>query len=64
VGKPEGKRLLEDLNVCGWIILKWIVEKYNGVVWTIRLDDLYIKHMLFRSIKSSTKSYIRSRYIS
>jgi hypothetical protein len=34
VGKPEGKRLLEDQEVCGRIILKWIVEKYNGVVWT------------------------------
>jgi hypothetical protein len=25
--KPEGKRLLEDQDVCGWVILKWIVER-------------------------------------
>jgi hypothetical protein len=27
VGKPEGKRLLEDKEVGGWTILKWILEK-------------------------------------
>jgi hypothetical protein len=34
VGKPEGKGRLEDLDVCGKIVLKLIVEKYNWVVWT------------------------------
>jgi hypothetical protein len=34
VGKPEGKRPLEYLNVDGWIILKCISERYDGVVWT------------------------------
>jgi hypothetical protein len=24
----------EDKEVGGWIILKWILESYNGVVWT------------------------------
>jgi len=28
VGKPEGKRLLGDLNVDGRIILRWIFEKW------------------------------------
>jgi hypothetical protein len=27
VGKPEGRRPLEDQNVGGWTILKWILEK-------------------------------------
>jgi hypothetical protein len=27
VGKPEGKRPLEDQGICGWIILKWILYK-------------------------------------
>jgi hypothetical protein len=31
VGKPEGK---EDLNVSGRIILRWILEMQDGVVWT------------------------------
>jgi hypothetical protein len=26
VGKPEGKRTLENQDVSGWIILKWILE--------------------------------------
>jgi len=27
VGKPEGKRLLEDLGIVGYIILKWILQR-------------------------------------
>jgi hypothetical protein len=23
-----------DHDVGGWIILRWILERYNGVVWT------------------------------
>jgi hypothetical protein len=34
VGKPEGKRPLEDLDVGGRIILERILERYDGVVWT------------------------------
>jgi hypothetical protein len=34
VGKPEQKSHQEDLNVGGRIILKWILEKWDGVVWT------------------------------
>jgi hypothetical protein len=26
LGKPEGERPLENLDVGGWIILKWILE--------------------------------------
>jgi hypothetical protein len=25
---------LEEQVVCGWIILKWILEREDGVVWT------------------------------
>jgi hypothetical protein len=32
VGKPEGKRPYEDKDVGGWIILKWIKERWHGVV--------------------------------
>jgi hypothetical protein len=31
VGKPEGKDHWEDQDVGGWTILKWILEKYNGI---------------------------------
>jgi hypothetical protein len=27
VGKPEGKNHWEDQDVCGWTILKWILER-------------------------------------
>jgi hypothetical protein len=33
-GMPEGKRTLEDQDVGGWIILRWILERDVGVVWT------------------------------
>jgi hypothetical protein len=32
VGKPEGKNHQEDLNVGERIILKWTLEKQDGVV--------------------------------
>jgi hypothetical protein len=31
VGKPEGKRQLEDQDVGGWTILKWILDR---MVWS------------------------------
>jgi hypothetical protein len=34
VGEPEGKRPLEDQDVGGWIVLKWILERQDGMVWT------------------------------
>jgi hypothetical protein len=34
VGKPDGKRPLRRLNVGGRIILKWIFENKDEVVWT------------------------------
>jgi len=34
VGKLEGKRHLEDLGTGGKIILKWILKKWNGRMWT------------------------------
>jgi hypothetical protein len=34
VGKPEGKRSLGRLDVGGRIILKWIFENKDGVLWT------------------------------
>jgi hypothetical protein len=32
IGKPERKAQLEDID--GAIILKWILKKYDGVLWT------------------------------
>ena len=34
VGKPEGKRHLEDTGVDGRIILRWIFRKRDVEVWT------------------------------
>jgi hypothetical protein len=34
VGKPEGKRPLEDLDVGGQIIVTWILEAQDGMIWT------------------------------
>jgi hypothetical protein len=34
VGKPEGRRPLEDQDVGGWTILKQILERKDGMVWT------------------------------
>jgi hypothetical protein len=31
MGKPEGKNHLEDQDVGGWTILKWILEKQDGM---------------------------------
>jgi hypothetical protein len=33
VGKPEGKSHWEDQDVGGWTILKWILERYDGMEW-------------------------------
>jgi len=33
VGKPEGKNYLEDPNVDGRIILRWIFRKWDVGVW-------------------------------
>jgi hypothetical protein len=30
VGKPERQRYLEDLGVNGTMILKWIIQKWDG----------------------------------
>jgi hypothetical protein len=29
VGKPEGRTHLEDPDIDGWIILKWIFKKWD-----------------------------------
>jgi hypothetical protein len=34
VGKPEGKRPLGRHGVGGWIILRGILERWDGVMWT------------------------------
>jgi hypothetical protein len=34
VGKPEGKSYYEDLDVGVRMILKWILKRYDEVVWT------------------------------
>jgi hypothetical protein len=33
VGKPQGKNHWEDQDAHGWIILKCILERQDGVVW-------------------------------
>jgi hypothetical protein len=33
VGKPEEKYHWEDQDVGGWTILKWILERWDGMVW-------------------------------
>jgi hypothetical protein len=33
VGKPEGKKSLARPNVCGWTILRLILEREDGMVW-------------------------------
>jgi hypothetical protein len=30
----KGRDHYEDQDVGGWIILKWIFERYDGVVWS------------------------------
>jgi hypothetical protein len=34
VGTPEGPLKDRDAGAGGCIILKWILERYDGVVWT------------------------------
>jgi hypothetical protein len=34
VGKPEVKRPLGRPRLCGWIILGWILERCDGMMWT------------------------------
>jgi len=34
VGKPEGKNHWGDLEVNGWIILRWISRMYDMGIWT------------------------------
>jgi hypothetical protein len=34
MGKPAGKRPREDQDVGGWIILRCILERWDGVMWT------------------------------
>jgi hypothetical protein len=34
VGKPEGKIPIRRPRLCGRIILGWILDRQDGVVWT------------------------------
>jgi hypothetical protein len=55
VRKPKGKRPLGRSRRRGWTILKWILERQNGVVWTesiwfrigtdVTIDWLYSYHI-------------------
>jgi hypothetical protein len=35
VRKPEGKLPLGKTDVDGWVILIWILAKWDGVVWAV-----------------------------
>jgi hypothetical protein len=35
VEKPKGKRPLRRQDVGGWKILKWNLERYEGMVWIV-----------------------------
>jgi hypothetical protein len=35
VGKPKGKK---ETHVGGWTISKWILERYDGMVWCGWID--------------------------
>jgi hypothetical protein len=40
LGRPEGKRILEELGMDGKIILQWILRKQcEGVHWIHRAQD-------------------------
>jgi hypothetical protein len=41
VGKPEGKRPLEDRDIGGWILLKWILREmeWDGMDWIDLAQD-------------------------
>jgi hypothetical protein len=34
MGKPEGNGPIETPDIRRWIILKWMLERHDGVVWT------------------------------
>jgi hypothetical protein len=34
VEEPQGKIPLGKLDVGGWVILKWFLDREDGVVWT------------------------------
>jgi hypothetical protein len=34
IGKPEGNRPLGRPRCNVWTVLKWILERFDGVVWT------------------------------
>jgi hypothetical protein len=33
LGKPEGKRPLETPRCTWWTILKWILDRYDTMIW-------------------------------
>jgi hypothetical protein len=43
VGKPEGKRPLGRPRRRWWTVLKWILERWDGMVWSesnwLRIGD-------------------------
>jgi hypothetical protein len=34
MGKPEERHHMDDLDIDGWIALKWFFKKFNREAWT------------------------------
>jgi hypothetical protein len=54
VGEPEGKRSLEDVDVGGWIILKWTVE----IGW-VGMDCINLAQVRYRWHDNESLCFIK-----
>jgi hypothetical protein len=52
MGKPEGKRAQRELDVVGRLIMKWILEKWDGVIWT---GFIWLRNQSLALVKTAMK---------